>query len=90
MLDTLVNLRTGTNRTLEEHMTHLFPFHNPDWLRFQVRRGHVQVNFRLASLGQPLRHGDLVTHLKHQHEPPVLDWPIDVIYEDQVGGIMKE
>ena len=51
---------------------------------FQVRRRHLLVNFVRASLDQVLHEGDLVTHLQHLHEHPVLDWPIKVIYEDQV------
>lgn len=42
-----------------------------------------QVNFEPCSLGTPIRAGDLITHLNHLHEPPCLDLPIDVLFEDQ-------
>ncbi len=42
------------------------------------------VNFLPAHLDQKLYTGDLLTNIHHQHEHPVLDWPIQVIYEDDV------
>lgn len=69
-------------KTLLDHILHEFPFQNRRYIEFKIRKGLIQVNTENVNSDYVLKLDDYVSNLVHFHEHPVLDYPIDVIYED--------
>jgi hypothetical protein len=44
---------------------------------------NIQVNFERRNPDDLIQEGDYFTSLNHYHEDPVLDEPIDVIFENE-------
>ncbi|XP_059090462.1 pseudouridylate synthase RPUSD2-like isoform X2 [Tigriopus californicus] len=52
-------------------------------LNFLIEQGYIQVNFQRVDPSYIVQPGDCINYLQHIHEPPVLDWDIDVLFEDE-------
>ncbi len=61
------------------------PFQNVATMRYAIERGHVMVNYKPVADSDPekviVKIGDHVSRVCHIHETPVLDEPVEVIYE---------
>lgn len=47
-----------------------------------IESGKIRVNGQIKSKDYVVKNGDRISHVKHRHEIPVLDDPIQIIYED--------
>ncbi|OAG30033.1 hypothetical protein NEIG_01066 [Nematocida sp. ERTm5] len=47
-----------------------------------VASGSIQINGNSVTDEYVLKHGDLITHKTHRHEPPIPTDEIDILYED--------
>ncbi|KAI5136245.1 hypothetical protein NEAUS07_1545 [Nematocida ausubeli] len=47
-----------------------------------IEAGSIHVNAQSVDISYILKHGDLITHTTHRHEPPIPTDKIDIIYEN--------
>ncbi|KAI5160098.1 hypothetical protein NEAUS03_0870 [Nematocida ausubeli] len=47
-----------------------------------IEAGSIHVNAQTVETSYILKHGDLITHTTHRHEPPIPTDKIDIIYEN--------
>ncbi|KAI8976946.1 pseudouridine synthase [Pilobolus umbonatus] len=52
------------------------------YYRRALEEGWITVNQQKVTASTLLQHHDFISHRVHRHEPPVLDIPIDIVYED--------
>lgn len=45
--------------------------------------GAILVNGKSVDPGYQLKDRDLVSHQTHRHEPPVIDGPIPIVFQDE-------
>ena len=58
-------------------------FQTEGYVEYKIAKGQVMVNFEKVDPDYVLKPEDIVSHLLHMHETPCLDWPIEVIHEDE-------
>ena len=81
-------LKTWTKRrwigkTLSQVYQSEFIEHPPAYYKAAIELGRITVNKRQVTEDYLIREGDLLEHLLHRHEPPVLSRPIRKIFEDE-------
>ena len=85
MMDFKVSSHTKEGTcTVADYFARQFPFHNQAWIRYRLDQGMTTVNFEKVDPDSYVKPGDLVAGMSHFHEHPVLDWPIKIVYEDDV------
>ncbi|KAG4305163.1 hypothetical protein PORY_001333 [Pneumocystis oryctolagi] len=69
-------------RTIYDVFSTEFRDRTPQYYEQKIKDGHVIINGRVATFEQIIKSGDVIEHLSHRHEPPVVDKKIDIIYQD--------
>lgn len=58
--------------------------HRPaEYFAQAIQKGDIQVNQQTVSADYVIQNQDIVTHMHHQHEPPVSSQPIRIVHEDE-------
>ena len=63
---------------------------NNDDLAKMIITGKIRVNDEIKDKNYILKNGDVVTHMRHRHELPVVDDPIEIVGEtDDILAVNK-
>ncbi|XP_040566140.1 pseudouridylate synthase RPUSD2 isoform X1 [Lepeophtheirus salmonis] len=73
----------GFPLTLEGALKCLFPLTPIEFFDFKCTKELLWINFEPTSLKSQINESDLIAHLVHTHERPVLDAKLGIIYEDE-------
>ncbi|EQC28080.1 hypothetical protein SDRG_14173 [Saprolegnia diclina VS20] len=69
------------NRTLMDVFTTEFGAFSPDYYVMAIESGRITLNGARTTPETVLKNGDLICHMTHRHEPPVVGDDIPVVYE---------
>lgn len=70
------------NTPIIDMFTREFAAENREYYTKAIESGKITVNGNVVPLQYIIKNSDLVTHLLHRHEPPVLATPISVVHQD--------
>lgn len=65
--------------SLQDVFQNEFRVDSPDNIKTSIAKGNLRVNGQVVDMGYTLKNGDLIEHLIHRHENPVIGEPIEII-----------
>ncbi|OQR82383.1 RNA pseudouridylate synthase [Achlya hypogyna] len=69
------------DRTLMDIFTSEFGAFSPDYYTMAIQSGRITLNGALTTPEARIKNGDLICHMTHRHEPPVIGEDISVVHE---------